>query len=608
MSLVLAGYSFGESNHQVYLLDAFRIEDPRILASDWFTTSTLQYHVLFSWLTATLNQLDILRPAFFVGYLAIVVGLHVAWLGIARKIGGSHATYLLSVLFFHASAGGFGLGMNQFLQDGSFLPSNIAAVLMLASLNLWLSRRNTLAAACAGIAGIFHLNYALFAILLFTVFVSLDAWRDRTLKSILKPRAILVALLVCAPSLINIANAAVSKWQHSAVIPLEDFINIYVRFRHPHHYDPSSWPGALWISYLWVIPPAILALVLERRSTQPTDAFRRIGHAFVFLLLMLAGAIVFAGIFWISETIVQMSLYRFSIFPKLIACTLTAWLLLDHFRRSTRLITYILIAVASTLVAIYLLASTANPSTGIAEAVRTFVLTHQPTLLALLGTLIIAGLFFILTRSESVPITSNPSATISNSRKVLLTSTCIGLLLGVLTLAHQNKLGLSTVSDGSPAMQDVGQWAQDSTPINAVFLIPPGDGSFRLASLRSAVVSFKQVPQLNGELVEWKRRLDDVTGIDVSTLRGHMPRTQRKLNQLYNARDPQDLFNVAHRYHATYLVIERDLGPQYAPLLDFTSPDGSLRVYRAPASAVNTTIDPSTHTSGSMLHPKPPAN
>jgi hypothetical protein len=593
MSLVLAGYSFGESNHQVYLLDAFRIEDPRILASDWFTTHTLQYHVLFSWLTATLNQLDILRPAFFLGYLAIVLGMHLAWLGIVRKIGGTPRTYLLSVLFFHASAGGFGLGMNQFLQDGSFLPSNIAAVLMLASLNFWLSRRNTLAATCAGIAGIFHLNYALFAILLFTVFVSLDAWRDRTIKSILKPRAFLVALLVCIPSLINIANAAVSKWQHSAVIPLDDFINIYVRFRHPHHYDPSSWPLALWISYLWVIPPAILALTLERRSNQPADTFRRIGHAFVFLLLMLAGAIVFAGIFWVSETFVQMSLYRFSIFPKLIACTLTAWLILDHLRHSTRLVTFILTCIAAALIAVLIFASSANPSTGVVEAVRTFVRSHQPTLLAMLATLIVAGLYFTLTRPDPIARTT----------RIILTSISLSLLVIVTTLAHQNRLGLSTVSDGSPAMQHVGRWARQSTPIDAVFLIPPGDGSFRLASLRSAVVSFKHVPQLNGELLEWKRRLDDVTGIDVSTLRGHMPRTQRNLDTLYNARNPESLFNVARRYHASYLVIERDLGPDYAPLLEFTSPDATLRVYRVTPS---TSSDPSTHSPESGLHTEAP--
>ena len=87
--------------------------------------------------------------------------MHAAWLAIVRRIGGGVRTYLLSTLLYHLSAGGLGLGVYQFLQDGSFLPSNISAVATLAAVAFWLDRRLWPTALCVAVAGLFHVNYAL---------------------------------------------------------------------------------------------------------------------------------------------------------------------------------------------------------------------------------------------------------------------------------------------------------------------------------------------------------------------------------------------------------------------------------------------------------------
>src|SRR4051812_43257629 len=79
MTLCVSGYQFGRGNHTVYLLEGLRLTDPRLFTRDWFVTSTLQYHAMFSHLTAALMRLNILEPAFLIGYLALVIFWHIAW-------------------------------------------------------------------------------------------------------------------------------------------------------------------------------------------------------------------------------------------------------------------------------------------------------------------------------------------------------------------------------------------------------------------------------------------------------------------------------------------------------------------------------------------------
>src|SRR5947199_120472 len=64
ITLCVYGYQFGQSNHTLYLLNALHRSDPSILANDWFTTQTFQYHAAFSWLTRGLMRIAMLRPGF----------------------------------------------------------------------------------------------------------------------------------------------------------------------------------------------------------------------------------------------------------------------------------------------------------------------------------------------------------------------------------------------------------------------------------------------------------------------------------------------------------------------------------------------------------------
>ena len=339
LTLAMQGYQFGKSNHTVYLIDALRHTSPHLLANDWFATQTLQYHAAFGLLARGLMKLGVIEPACLIGHVLLAVLLHVAWWRIVRALGGGAAAFVLSEVLFHASAGGTGLGMYQFLQDGAFLPSNIASVAMLWGVYFWIANARGWAAVLFGVAGLFHLNYALVAPAMWVVLAAV-AW----LKDARKPTVMewLGAIAMIELSLMNIVPAFIAVSQRTGRMPLENFIELYVHLRHPHHYAPLTWPVGLWISFLWPFPLAWMYWWQRRREedvtgyrNEPVEQARR---AVDFIVLLLLVALFGAGVWYVSETLVQLSLWRFSVHAKLLTCAMAAVWITSVMRRRARLL------------------------------------------------------------------------------------------------------------------------------------------------------------------------------------------------------------------------------------------------------------------------------
>ena len=275
LTLIVSGYQFGRGNLTVYLLDGLRALHPELLRNDWFVTHTLQYHAVFSALTAVLMKLDILQPAFLVGYLFLVLLWHLAWRGIVHAIGADDRTYVLSVVLFYLSAAGISIGVFQFLQDACFLPSNVANIAMLWAFYCWMCDRRMASGIWFGIAGLFHVNFAAMAIGMWTVLVGWQWFSGR--REWKQDRQLwwgTIALFV--PSVFNLAMTVPDEFRHGGTMSMVDFVRVYVRFRHAHHFDPVHWPMALWLSFLWVIPVAVIAAVkLASRRRRRAGGRRR---------------------------------------------------------------------------------------------------------------------------------------------------------------------------------------------------------------------------------------------------------------------------------------------------------------------------------------------
>lgn len=502
LTLSVYGYRFGEGNHTIYLLDPLRRTHPELLGNDWFTTQTLQYHAVFGWITHKLMQWNIVEPAFLAGYVLLVVMFHVAWLGIARQFSASMSAYVLALVLLYASAAGAGLGFYQFFQDSSLLASNVANVALLWGFYLWIAGKFTLSGLCFGLAGLFHLNHALVGAGMWVVLCILgmcaSSERDRAAKT---RSAILVgSLLALIPSIANILLAANAKLARSGSMPLGEFIDLYVRFRHPHHYDPSTWPVWLWVSFLWPIPMALVWM--WRRRDAATVRLKRI---FLILLGLQVIALLGAGLWYVSETLVQMSLWRFSIFAQLLACTAVAVWIVEGVR-------------------------------GRARGRATVALIASAACAAMLAACAIRGPFF----------------------------------------------GAFVMHEDDSEYRALCEWARRNTPVDAIFLVPPGESGFRLHARRAIVVNFKAVPQLSGELREWRHRLRNVLHMDDL---GALPRgydvVQRALDERYASLSADQLLLTARNYRARFIVTNR--AHQETPALRelFSTPSGRSFLYDA---------------------------
>jgi hypothetical protein len=521
LTLSLAGYRFGTSNHAVYLLDALHKVHPELLSRDWFTTQTLQYHAVFGWITEWMLRGGWIEPGFLVGYLLLVVLMHIAWFRIVRHLGGDAVTYLMSVIFFELSGAGTALGSYQFLQDGAFLPSNIASVAMLWGIALGWEGRIIASGMAMGIAALMHLNYSLVAPIVL-VFVNAPPFRGTGVSPVIidlhgrDARATMIATLLLAVANIGLAIHG-GLIAHGHALPLSEFVQLYVKLRHPHHYDPASWPVLLWLSFLWPIPFAAITLRKHR-------------DAMLFLKLLGAltcFALLFAGVFFVSETLVQLSLFRFTIYIKLLTCIGAAiWMRERRIAQFFQLFFIVMLAAG-----LWLFFFARFP----AEQAR-FIGEQLPAVMIFSMFVAIAAAV-IFWRKPTVQI-------LSMGAVVMQLFTCWPML------------GLRVIPGDDAEYVEMCDWAAANTPADAIFLVPPGEQSMRWRGQRAIVVNFKGIPQLSRELPEWKRRMSDVLGEDTLLLPHGFARSLAAADAIYESRPKEQLIGVAKAYGARYVLVD----------------------------------------------------
>ena len=544
----------------MYLLDAMRVNDPNLLAKDWYTTHTLQYHFLFTHLSALLYRLNVVHGAFFTGYVLIVVFFQLAWFKFNQLLGGNRNSYLLSNLFFWISAGGLGLGVFDFLQDASFVPSNVANIAMLWAMYYWAKHRPAIAGLLFGLAGLFHVNHALVGIALwfgliigewikFPLKPSETAAPEQDHRGYFKGLIIGTTLILafCLPNLIPSAIGALRKSEHK--ISLNEFVNLYVHLRHPHHYDPLTWPIVLWLSLFWTFPLAWLQL-----KKMPWNRPARESCSIVILICaMMTVAFFTAGVWFILEPMVQASLFRFSIYPKLLGCIGAAIYLLQKYPQKRLLQNVSIIAAAATL------------------AVK-ILINHLPPIVAK-NELVLSRLIFvfmaitILVDLCEMGFESNPNQPASRRRFRIYLTVFFSFLFAIIGLniavdASLGKLG-SPVFTGTviePDYQALCEYCQKNTPADSLFIVPPEEQEFRLRAQRAIVVNFKGVAQLSAELGEWRDRLCrllDINSLDV--LPKQFSKVFDDLARRYAALSPEHLKAVADQYGVNYIITTHSL-------------------------------------------------
>jgi hypothetical protein len=379
--------------------------------------------------------------------------------------------------------------------------------------------------------------------------------------------------MVLGISIGNVLVAMAAVMAQERTLPFEQFVSLYVKLRHSHHYDPRAWPLALWACFLLPIPFAIRAYLRARaghradgsREGPSPYALEQTGRIFALFAMLVVIALIGAGFWFISEPLVKLSFYRFSIYLKLLSCIGTAYLLYDAGIWDRRIVRAALIALPILLGGVVLaLILSGHTGLQLLDWLASFVWRHRG----------VAGLAVILCAVLAVYelIYARPWR---RWRHDVLHAGGIVAMAAVLLFAWGRWLQVRVLPEDDAAYLRLCQWAQRNTPVDAIFLVPPEEQSFRLHAQRAIVVNFKGVPQLNAEIVEWRQRLMDVLAMeDLSALQGKdFYATLRAVGERYRALPAAHLLDVARRRGAQYIVTDRPLHSADARLLHAVRPD-----------------------------------
>jgi hypothetical protein len=525
------GFTYGVNNQTFYMLRALRLLDPSVLADDWLTAHTLDYHPAFAYL----------------GWLLLAIGGRGGWgVGSATVVaaaGGAMCVYwlcrrilpepialpaFLLTLWFMLATGTRELA-GTYVFDPIFQPSTVASLAFVASLPPFVSGRWLLSGILLGLAGLFHANYLILGLAVFGTAHLCMGFRDprelgRRVIRHLGPS--LVALAMLSPVILRaVGGADAARAQQ-----------ILFEIRSPFHYQARNYLGDFFpFAALQALGLGFASWLFRRGDGQG----RRFAAIVIATLLVVWTGSVLAVVFE-SRRATQLFVWRLApyvdvLMGLVVAATASRALLTP--RSPLRLSrTEIAVAVAGAAALSLSLVTRARP-----------VVDWLEWMLAIGA----AGVALRLALRWLTPLASRVP------RLALQQGPRLAALVAALVFYGQVKGPLESVRarsnlvTGMPGPEtDLYAWILANTGKDAVFLSPPGLERFRLASERAIVVEWKAMAYAPSETLEWYRRLEDVAGRS-------NPRGRDDVIAGYEALDRARLDALRERYHLSYAVVTK---------------------------------------------------
>jgi len=500
VALALAyGQPYGSSNQQTYLLAPLQHAFPELYRHDWFVSTAHQYHFVFTWLVAPLYGLDA-SGVIALGLLQLVV-MVATYVLVYRLIAAVTDRARLPLFALLAALLTLGAGRalgGSYLFAGYVQPSSLAVLGWLGALVLWLRERPLAAGLALAAGGACHLNYALLGIAIFGA-AELATYR-------IQPRR-LAMLLVPSLAVVAVFVPAMLASSHSSEPDLA--LRVLVDFEFPGHFEPKHvrrwiWPLAAWLAAAWSVLPVVRG-----------PAFDRLWRfACTGALACIAAALVVSIPPLLSLT--RLFVWRVAPIPQL-ACQLIVLAgVLALAREGVR-------ALGRQRLAVLALALLGL----VVEAFRLQPGEYGYVLIALAAG---AGVLAFVRREQLlIPLAA--------------------LVCAFALFTHRAALA------GEPLFvsYDSGltEWARETTPVDAVFLVPPYENEFRLLARRAIVVDTKSPPMYMDELVAWYRRLCATVGA------GDDVATYLAAEAHWDTLGADQLVAIAHQFAADYLVVDK---------------------------------------------------
>ncbi len=524
------GFTYGVNNQVAYMLHALRLLDPSVLATDWYTVHTLDYHPAFAYLAWFLLRVGG-RDGWGVGIATVVAAaggaMCVYWLArrlLPRAI--ALPSFLLTLLAMVAT--GTRELASTYVFDPIFQPSTVASVALLASLAPFVEGRWLFSGILLALAGLFHANYLLLGIAAFGIAHVLlgrdDMWQ-RLLRH-LGPS--FVVLLLLSPVIIAAARAPDAARAQQ----------ILFEIRSPHHYRVRDYVNDFFPLLAWHTLGLALAGWLFQTGR---GRGRRFAASCSGCSPSSWVGSVLAGVFDVKR-VTQLFVWRFAPYVDLlmelvVAATVTRFLLAPTAPLRSDVGPWVWPSQSAAALA---------PALRVSEQADARMAGVDGGAGGRGGALAARapGIRRIAALASRVPEflkAYGPSIAGAAGALLLFSSAARPELASV-----HARSNLMTGLRGPES--DLYAWLRANTPKDAQVLAPPGLERFRLASERAIVADWKSSSAT--DLVEWYRRLEDISG-----RRGF--HTRDEVVAGYDALDEKRLDALRDEYKLSYAVIIR---------------------------------------------------
>ena len=498
------GYSYGEPNHVVYMPWVFRRIDPALLANDWFANTTAAHPNAIRFIVWAQQYLSIPAVLLILHVLSVFA---VLWMGMRlvdlifedRRV---FYVGLFLMLRWETTAPGANT-----LWGNCLVPHNLAVPICLLAFYLVLKDRPIAAAAALGAATWVHIQLGALTMLIVGLGM-LWRWRRTGFGRVVL--AGVVYLAVVAPTLLE-------QWttymRSPSILSARDYLYLHAILRQPHHLIPSSWAGSDWYRFFLVVALAAPAVIWRRRIDRQILTW----VALIFALCVI-------GTVFVEVVPVKLAI-RLQTFRQMIWVKYFALLYAARF----------LISVVDSrpwgekLCALAVLTVQNYTFVGMCAALI-FALRQSKLWLwgvGLFGAGMLAGVGMIATTTPGIPMFWHSfgistrglwvapvtlalvGAAVAWNRRFLAPA-----LLSLILLVRAG-FGLPHFGYDQPAADDWVQFCQrvkGVTPVDAVVITPPYMAGFQLVAQRAEVANWKCTPMVEVELIEWKKRLNDLAG------------------------------------------------------------------------------------------------
>ena len=506
-----SGFGFEDQVEQLPLI--YRSFDSSYLQNDFFVNAALEstartnYIRFIRLFTSSPDNLPLL---FFIFTLILNAAIALVTFLTGRTLFRSDlaaltaAALVMLVPTFH-------LGASPHIFVTYFIPSSLAAPLVLLTVLLALQKRVAWAMLVGGAASLVHPLFGLE-----TMALVLFAWIAAELlqKNLLNKEQLQAAHLqslaikLIVPALIFTIFALLSilpQLNQSFQLDTKQFIHIIGHFRHPHHYIPGSFPATHYLLFLLFLFAFSYAWYTLRRSIDSYNS------RFILVLNLSILATCLAGYLFVEIIPVRLAAmaqtFRLLYLFKWIGLLFFAGFMVRYFTEK--------------------------------QARKGFKMLAGAAIVLFVAALFVNG----LNKPENLKQLGGKSP--EAFPKTLLSG--------------------EIISTPDEQAAEIAEFAKQNTPENAVFLTPHNFGFFRLSAERAIVADFKSFPFTDRAMLEWYERINDCYGSPDPLKRSGFDNEPLMITN-YTALDDTRLRELQKHYSFTHAVLFAETTTRYQTL------------------------------------------